>query len=74
MLGFAFWFHIKGKGDLVTLSPESMSIFRSSGPELPRVLAAAAALQPSAIPVDLLSVVGATSHTQATLPTGHWAR
>lgn len=62
MLGFTFWFYIKGKEDLVTSSSESVSIFRSSGLELLPTLLPAAALQPSAVPVELLSVVGTTPH------------
>lgn len=44
MLGFTFWFYIKGKEDLVTSSSESISVFRSSGLELLPTLLSAAAL------------------------------
>lgn len=46
----------------MTASSESISMFRNSGRELLPTVLPAAAVQPSAVPVDLLSVTGATPH------------
>lgn len=50
------------KNDSVTASSENIFMFKNSGSELLPTVLSAAALQPSAVPDDLLSVTRATPH------------
>lgn len=50
------------KKDFVTASSASIFMFKNSGSELLPTVLSAAALQPSALPGDLLSVTRATPH------------